>query len=178
MTVPAWAVPPAMGDLGWVAEKHREVFGWSKYLVWGQAQASWWPCCCLRGAATPPRFCSAAVKFLGCSGVPILSWAERRVHGPPCAEFWEAVPALLFLILPEPALLLCVLGSLHTTLLAFFSNGTHLSDGELCKWRCKLDSAPGCLASLPAVLSVLENCAPLLLQGKLSSASFLFFFPL
>lgn len=118
--------------------------------------------------------------FLGCSGIIILSWAERRVHGPPCAGFWEAVPALPLFILSEPALprLPCVLGSLHTVLLAFFSNGTHLSDGELCKCRCKLDSAPGCLASRLAVLSLLENCAPLLLQGKLSSVSFLFFFPL
>lgn len=146
VTVPAWAVPAAMGDLGWVSGKRVKFLAGEGVWRGGRLRP-------LAGPA-PPK--GSPVQLLPLFwAAQVLSWTESRAHGAPCAGFWEAVPTLLFLMLSEPALpeFPCVLGRLHTVLLAFFFQRQHLSDGELCKWKCKLDSAPGCLARLPAVLS-------------------------
>lgn len=70
VTVLAWAVPPAVEELRLSCRKTQEVFGWSKCLAWGQAQLPCWPCCCLRGAATPTGTCSAGLALWAAQVLP------------------------------------------------------------------------------------------------------------
>lgn len=156
----------AVGASGWVAGKR------GKFLPGGNVRCGGR----LRPPAGPAPPTASPVQLLPLFwAARVLSWAESRAHGAPCAGFWEAVPALLFLMLSEPALpeLPCVLGRLHTVLPALFSKGSiYLMESYVngdANWIQPRGAWPA-----SRLCSLLENCT-LLLQGKLSSTSFLLF---
>lgn len=157
VTVPAWAVPPPSQWVTWAwLQKNGKFLAGANIWCGGRLRplgspAVVWEVLQCRSRLSGLLRCCRPEPGREKSPWTSLCWVLGGCASPPAPRPPRACPATAPLCFGKPA---------HNPA-GVFSNGTDLSDGELCRWRCKPRSALGCLASLPAVLSVLENCTAL-----------------